>query len=161
MDSKKIGMLVGAFVLGMLIMGLLLWSIMPSMMLSEHKSTLGFEETVAAINASAIEQGWKVPAVHNIQGSLHKAGHTDMGRATIIELCQPDYAYAILKNDDEKIMTAMMPCRIGVYEKSNGEVYVSTMNVGIMGMMFGGNIATVMGQVSKEDEEILQEIVVE
>jgi len=39
----------------------------------------------------------------------------------------------------------MMPCTISVYQKSDGLVYVGTMNAGLLGTMFGGTVAAVMG----------------
>jgi hypothetical protein len=45
-----------------------------------------------------------------------------------------------------------MPCSIGVYEGDDGRVYVAKMNTGLMGKMFGGNVAQVMGGAVAEDE---------
>ena len=39
----------------------------------------------------------------------------------------------------------MMPCTISVYQKSDGYVYVGTMNARLLGTMFGGKVAEVMG----------------
>ena len=39
----------------------------------------------------------------------------------------------------------MMPLAIGVYEDVDGNTYVSELNVELLGMMFGGTIAEVMG----------------
>jgi len=36
-----------------------------------------------------------------------------------------------------------MPLSIGVYEDGKGQVYISQLDVGLMGMMFGGTIAEV------------------
>ena len=38
-----------------------------------------------------------------------------------------------------------MPCTISVYQKTDGNIYVGTMNAGLLGKMFGGNVAKVMG----------------
>jgi hypothetical protein len=41
-----------------------------------------------------------------------------------------------------------------VYEKTDGKAYVSTMNAGLMGRMFGGTVAKVMsGPVARETAE--------
>jgi hypothetical protein len=43
-----------------------------------------------------------------------------------------------------------MPLAIGVYEDGKGQVYVSQLDVGLMGMMFGETIAEVMGVSGKD-----------
>ncbi len=56
-----------------------------------------------------------------------------------------------MKDDKAMFVTVMMPCSISVYEKSDGNVYVSTMNAALMGRMFGGTVAKVMsGPVAAE-----------
>jgi uncharacterized protein (DUF302 family) len=54
-------------------------------------------------------------------------------------------------------MTAMMPCRIGVWEGKDGATYVSKLNTGLMGKMFGGVVGEVMGgRVAREEDAILK-----
>lgn len=53
-----------------------------------------------------------------------------------------------------------MPCAWGVYKGKDGKIYISGMNMGLMGKMFGGNIAKVMGEaVSKDEEQMLKEVI--
>jgi hypothetical protein len=53
-----------------------------------------------------------------------------------------------------------MPCAWGVYKGKDGKVYISGMNMGLMGKMFGGNIAKVMGgTVSKDEQAILKNVI--
>ncbi len=54
-----------------------------------------------------------------------------------------------------------MPCRISVYEKSNGKTYISRMNSGILAKSFGGTVEEVMTEASKEVEEILSLLIVQ
>jgi hypothetical protein len=68
-------------------------------------------------------------------------------------LCTED-----IGNDEDKKVTTMMPLGIGMYETSAGQVYISTMNIGIMGIMFGGTIADVMGDAGEDIEEMLEDI---
>ena len=159
--AKSIGPFVAGLVIGLIVMGVAVWTLMPGMMITVHESKLGFEETVSAINESAIERGWTVPKIYDIQASLKKAGHEDMTRVKILSICQPDHAYSILKDDTNKKVTAIMPCRIGVYETADGRVFISEMNIGLMSKMFGGTIAEVMGGVAEEEKEMLRDIVKE
>ncbi|MDP3033124.1 MAG: DUF302 domain-containing protein, partial [Rhodocyclaceae bacterium] len=71
-------------------------------------------------------------------------------RVGSVTICNPRYASRILANDTDRGVTAFMPLGIGVYEDKAGQVYVSQLNVGLLGMMFGGTIADVMGSVGKE-----------
>ena len=52
-----------------------------------------------------------------------------------------------------------MPCRVGVYETKDGQVYISEMNIRLMSKMFGGIIEKVMGRVAEEEEEMLKDII--
>ena len=54
-----------------------------------------------------------------------------------------------------------MPCRMVVYEDSNGEVYVSRLNIALMSKMFGGVIEEVMSGVAKDEADILKGIIEE
>ena len=135
-------------------------SAMPSMMLEVRQSRLSFEETVTAIEEAAIKEGWQVPKIYNLQQSLVKAGYEDMTRLQVLSLCQPGHAYDILSDDKSKMVAAMMPCRIGVFEAADGKVYVSQMNVGMMSKMFGGNIEKVMTRVAAEEETMLENILI-
>ncbi len=49
----------------------------------------------------------------------------------------------------------MMPCTISVYEKSDGKTYIGHMNAGLMGGMFGGDVAEVMGVVDGQQHDFL------
>ena len=148
-------------VIGSLVTGLVVWNVMPSMMLEVVESKLPFEETVTYIKSSAVESGWQVPKIYNIQNSLNQAGYDDFGSLKILSMCQPDHAYKILSDENNRQVSSMMPCRIGVYEDSDGRVLISRMNIGLMSKMFGGTIETVMGAVAEEEDRMLSEIIVQ
>ena len=75
-------------------------------------------------------------------------------RVGSMTICNPRYASKILANDADRGVTAFMPLGIGVYEDKKGQVYVSQLNVGLLGMMFGGTIADVMGMAGKDLNEV-------
>ena len=159
--KKNAGLFGAGLIIGMIIMGLIVWNVMPNMMLNVNKSKLDFEATVSEINESASKNGWMVPKVYDISKSLQKAGYNDVNRIKIISLCKPKYANTILKEDSNKKVTGIMPCRIGVYETKEGHVFMSEMNIGLMSKMFGGIIEEVMTQVAKEETEMFQHIMQE
>jgi uncharacterized membrane protein YuzA (DUF378 family) len=49
-----------------------------------------------------------------------------------------------------------MPLAIGVYEDKQGQVYISRLNVGLLGLMFGGTIAKVMGMAGKDLTQVVE-----
>jgi len=144
---------------GFLLMGLIVWFTMPSMMINVHASPYGFEETVDAMQESvAAQPGWKVAQVFDIQKNIIEAGHPGMTRVKIVALCNANYAHRILEDDSDKVVTTMMPLGLGIYETSNGDVYISEMNVGLVGKMFGGTISEVMGDASADIARIISAV---
>ena len=133
------------FVFGLVTMAISGWLIMPKMMLTEQLSPYNIEQTVAKITTNAKAEGWVVSSVQSLHKSIEKHEGGTLLPVILINLCQADHAYNILKEDVNKVVSVMMPCTISVYQKSNGHVYVGTMNAGLLGTMFGGTVAEVMG----------------
>jgi len=145
---------VGWALIGMALMGVLVWFTMPSVMLVKHKSDRSYSETVAALSeALKTKQDWRVLVVNDYQQSTEAFGA--MERTGSINVCNPRYASKILANDADRGVTAFMPLAIGVYEDKKGQVYVSQLNVGLLGMMFGGTIADVMGTAGNDLNEVV------
>jgi hypothetical protein len=48
-----------------------------------------------------------------------------------------------------------MPIQIGIYEDKSRQVFVSELNLGLMGKMFGGTIAEVMRDVGREIKDVI------
>ncbi|MFC2083679.1 DUF302 domain-containing protein [Bacteroidota bacterium] len=159
--KKKFLPFIFGLILGVIMTGILAWIIIPGLILNVYRSTLNFEETVSAINESVLERGWKVPKIYDIQKSLQSAGHLDMTKVKIISVCQPHQAYEMLMDDENKKVTAIMPCRIGVYEAEHGDVFISKMNIRLMSKIFGGKIAKVMSKVADGESEMLKGIIAE
>lgn len=145
---------IGWVLIGMVLMGLIVWFVMPSMMLVTHKSRRSYAETLAALNeAVARKQGWKVLAVNDYQQAT--APFAALEHVGSVNVCNPRYASTILTSDKNRIVSAFMPLAVGVYEDKKGQVYVTEMNVGLMGRMFGGVIAKVMGMAGHDLDEMI------
>lgn len=130
--------------------------LMPKLMVKEQLSPLGYEETIAHITTKVNEGGWKVSATMRLDKSLAKEGKT-VKPAASMKICQPDYAEQVLLDDKARFLSVMMPCSIAVYEKEDGKTYISTMNAGLMGRLFGGTAQSVMGgPVAKETAEFVK-----
>jgi len=128
-------------------------------MFLENESKYNFPETVEKLKAEIEKKTWKVSTVHDLQETLKKNG-TDVLPIKVFALCHPKHSSKILSRDDERIVSSLMPCRVSVYEKSNGKTYVSRMNTGVLAKSIGGIIEEVMIDSSKEVEEILSSLIV-
>jgi len=145
-------------ILGIILTFLILWRIMPKLMITTQKSKLDYESTLEELQQAAKKAGWNVPHVYDMKKSFEKAGATDVERMHVISMGNGKHAYAIVKNDEDKNILAMMPFRLGVYEDKKGGVYFSGANMGTMSKLFGGNVDKVMGASAKELEEAFKSI---
>lgn len=143
-------------ILGALLMGVLMFKMAPTMMVYELKSPYGVDETVKVISENAKKQGWVVKKVMDMQKSQKKALNHDIPATKVMKLGQGKYAYELIKHDDTRFVAAMMPHSIAVYEKNDGSTYISTMNMGLMGKIFGGETDRIMSKVQADDDVILK-----
>ena len=154
---KKYMHAAGWVLVGMVLMGLIVWFAMPSLMLIKHKSDRSYDDTVAVLSeAIKKKQDWRVLTVNDYQKSTAAFGA--MERVGSVTICNPRYASKILASDADRGVTAFMPLGLGVYEDKKGRVFVSQLNVGLLGMMFGGTIADVMGTVGKDLDEVVASV---
>jgi len=153
--------LLGGIVLGLLVAMGLAFSMMDKLMFKEVQSPFGMEETVARIqhniadNPELKAKGWALSGLRNPA----KAVQTDGGNVLpvmMIEVCSTRYSKPILKEDTVRFLSILMPCKISVYKKQDGKVYIGTMNAGLMGKMFGPLVGDVMGQVAADQKKFLQ-----
>jgi len=142
------GIIAGAF-----LSGAILVTAMPSMMIITKESRLPFDETVESLKKRIKEKGWSVSSVIDLNKSLAKHNVSFSPRITQIKLCRPEYAESVLTTD--RHVSTMMPCTFSVWEGADGKIYLSKMNMGLMGKMFVGNIAKVMGGRVAKDEKVI------
>jgi uncharacterized protein (DUF302 family) len=128
-------------------------------MFLENESKYNFAETVEKLTAEIEKKTWKVSAIHDLQETLKKNG-TEVLPIKVFALCHPKHSSKILLKDDERIVSSLMPCRVSVYEKSNGKSYISRMNAGVLAKSMGGIIEEVMIASSKDVEEIISSLIV-
>jgi uncharacterized protein (DUF302 family) len=113
----------------------------------EKASRFSFSETVDRLKSLAEEDGWNVPAIHDLQQSLAKSGK-HVKPVKVLEICKPRYSGQMLELNDERIISVMMPCRISVYEKDDGKTYVSLLDAAPMAASLPENIGRVMKEAS-------------
>lgn len=140
--------------LGIVLMGMLTGFGLRQFVVVETVSPFDFDTTVHAIQQAVAQKGWKVPSVHDLQKTMKKNGY-DVLPVSVIELCHPTHASRILKDDQARMVSSFMPCRVSVYETSDGRVVISRMNSSLMSRIFPTTIAEVMADATSEVENIL------
>lgn len=106
-------------------------------MFFENRSKYGFEETINQLTELVPENEWKIIQILDLQETMRKNGK-DVLPVKVVEMCKPDYAYQLLSEDSQRIYSNMMPCRVSVYEKSDGNTYISRMNSAMFAEQIGG-----------------------
>ena len=152
---NKVMSIVAGFIGGIVVLGVVAWNIMPTMMLQEKVSPYSMEETVAKIKENALAKGWVVPSVAQLHKSVKKHGGGDVLPVMLVNLCQAQHAAKMLSNDNARVVSVFMPCTISVYQKSDGKGYISSMNASLLGSMFGGIVAKVMGEVAVDQASFI------
>lgn len=127
----------------------------PGLMMVEEESPHGFEETTRRFESAVEGTDWMVLHVHDLQEKMDRHGY-DVERTTVYEICSSEHASTILTRDDERVVSPMMPCRVSIYETSDGTTYVSRMNAGLVATAFGGVIRRTMDDAYAESEAIVE-----
>ena len=126
-------------------------------MFFENKSRYGFDETVEHLSVISIEKGWKVIQILDLQETMRKNGK-EVLPVKVMELCKPDYAYRLLSDDPLRIYANMMPCRISIHQKADGQTYVSRMNSAMLAVQMGGVVQEVMSGAFTDAEDFIRKI---
>jgi uncharacterized protein (DUF302 family) len=97
----------------------------------EKVSPFNVPVTVEKVIEASHQKGWQNPAVHNLQESLAKSGK-EVRPVQVVEICKPEYSGRLLEQNDERVVSILMPYRISVYEKEDGKTYVALVNMTAM-----------------------------
>ncbi|EKD32083.1 MAG: hypothetical protein ACD_77C00179G0014 [uncultured bacterium] len=127
-------------------------------MFIENESIYGFNDTVEKLSESIVSNGWKVTHVHDLHETLKK-NNFDVLPVKVLEVCRPDYSVKLLRNDSERIYSSLMPCRLSVYETSDGKTKISRMNSGVLAAQIGGIVEEVMSVAFSDMENILKQYI--
>lgn len=145
--------LVSGFFAALVLVGLAAWQFAGGLMFTETPSPFGMEETVARIqhNIQATGHGWTLSGLRNPARAVQADGGNTLP-VMMVEACSTKYSGPILNDDDTRILSILMPCKITVYKKNDGKVYVGTMNAGLMGKLFGPMVSGIMDQVAADQK---------
>lgn len=123
-------------------------------------SPMSFPDTVEAFEREAAEAGWSILHRNNMAGVLSERGFT-IDPVLILDVCSGRYSAQILEEDAFRPVSAFMPCRVSIYQDSEGDVFISRMNVPAFLPMMPEGIAEVMEQSSNEIEAIIERTLAE
>ncbi len=148
--------LIGGVVIGVVLTLVLAYAMMSRLMFTETESPFGLEETVARIqhNIQNTGNGWELSGLRNPARAVQADGGNVLP-VMMIEACSTKYSKPILKEDTVRFLSILMPCKVSVYKKNDGKIYIGTMNAGLMGKMFGPLVGDVMSQVAEDQKKFL------
>jgi len=144
-------------VFGIVLTVIIIIVLIPSKMFVIKTSKFGFEETISVIEKSATDMNWGLPHKYDLQATLKGKGF-EVNPVQVISVCKPSHANKILNNDSLRQVSALMPCRVAVFEK-NGKTHVSILNSGLFSKLMAKNAKEVMKQVSAELELLIMPVI--
>lgn len=116
------------------------------------ETTRTFDESVAAVERSLSEHGFRVQFVHDVQATLAEKGFA-RDPLTIIETCNAKHAHAVLRADPK--IALMLPCPVVVYEQ-DGRRYISTLKPSVIGEFYPH---ADIGDAAAEVERVLTAVI--
>jgi uncharacterized protein (DUF302 family) len=153
---KLIAGIVVGLVLGLALALGTVWNMAGGLMFEERESPFTVEETVARIqhNIEAAGNGWSLTGLRYPARPVQAEGGNVLP-VMLIEACSTKYSGPILKDDKVRFLSLLMPCKIGVYKRSDGKVYIGILNAGLIGRLFGPLVGETMSHVVKDQESFL------
>ncbi len=70
-------------------------------------------------------------------------------------MCEPQAAADILKHDKLKKIAVMMPCKVAIYQKSDGKTYISIMNMNLLGTAFGDVVKGITTKLAPQMDKMV------
>jgi uncharacterized protein (DUF302 family) len=151
----------GTLVIGILI-GIVLTVILEVLamrlkMIAVCTSRFGFDETVEKLEEAIQGAGWSLAASESLNERMKSDGVNFAPRVQLLKLYSAEHSEAVLK--ENRSMACLMPCTFAVYEAPENGVQISKMNTRVMGKIFGGAIARIVGEkISADEEKILNSV---
>lgn len=156
--KKGTAMFITGIITGIIISFAAVVLLAPKMMFTVSESQYDFAKTKELIEKQTAENKWSMPHQYDLQATMSKNGFS-VRPVTVFSICKPDIAVRILDNDTNRHISAMMPCRIAIYEKADGKTYIARMNAGLMSKLLGSEVKAVMGEAGEDSEKILAPII--
>ncbi len=151
-------MFIAGIITGILISLVAVFLVAPKMMFIVSESKYDFATTKSMIEEATTANQWSMPHQYNLQATLQKHGFS-VQPVAVFSICKPDIAVNILNDDKKRHVSSMMPCRIAVYEKSNGKTYIARMNAELIAKLLGSEINSIMAEAGVGSEKILEPVI--
>lgn len=120
----------------------------PRAIVVEDTSRAGFTVTLSTLKAQLAADGWTLVAEIDLGARLAKKNVAIPGGLVILEMTSGGNTIPLLKNEETRYISALMPCSVSVYGMSDGRVMISRLNAGMMAGMLDPRIADAMNNSS-------------
>lgn len=131
---------------------------MMAAMMTEMKSRLGFKDTIVALQEAAKKRGWQVGQAIDMQDVMIKAGQKNAKPFTVLPMCKQDLAETLLKTQAEQKAMPFAPCRMSVFEGTDGKVYIAKPNTEFMAKMATPVFEPLLKKFVEEEKAVLANI---
>ena len=102
-------------------------------LLPEYECGGSFEETIEKFTGTVAKNpAW---TLRKVQCGMPAMGEGE--RVSVFELCNGKYASKLLKDPESRKSSAMIPCKVAIYEKE-GKVILSRLNLTLFFLLVGG-----------------------
>ncbi|TSA22111.1 MAG: DUF302 domain-containing protein, partial [Betaproteobacteria bacterium] len=125
----------------------------PRAIVVEDVSRADFATTLKGLQEQLTKDGWNIVAEINLGERLAKKGVQIPGGLVILELTSGKYTVPLLKKDETRYVSALMPCSVSVYGMSDGRVIISRINAGMMAGMLEPQLADAMKKAAAQLDE--------
>ncbi|WP_321477164.1 DUF302 domain-containing protein [uncultured Paludibaculum sp.] len=124
-------------------------------MLYEKLSEKTMDEIDLSLRDSAGRHSFGVLHVHDLHQAMKNKGVDYAGQCSVFEVCNPRHAKRVLESDPA--VSSMLPCRISVYETSDGLMLSTILPSAMMGMFSDPAIQTVAAEVETALKAMIDE----
>ncbi len=119
------------------------------------QSQKSFPATLRAFREEVNKGGWSVLNAHNMAGVLSERGFT-LNPVVILDVCSGKYSARILGKDDYRPISVFMPCRVSIYQTTDGKVYIARLNSGAFVKVMPPEVVEVMSASDVEVAKIIE-----
>jgi uncharacterized protein (DUF302 family) len=110
----------------------------------EDVSRADFPTTLKVLKEQLAADGWNLVAEINLGERLAKKNVVIPGGLVILEMTSGGNTVPLLKNEETRYVSALMPCSVSVYGMSDGRVIISRMNANLLAGMLDPRLANAM-----------------
>ena len=147
--------IIGA-IIAFVLVGVIALTQAQNLMFNIASSPYSVEETAARIqrNIQRMEgRGWALSGLRNPAKAV-AAGGSNVPPVLLVEACSTKYSGPLLKAENSRIYSILMPCTITIYKNDDGSTSIGTMNAGLMGKLFG--ISDIMDEVFADQQAFIE-----